>query len=234
METSELRGLIGAEERMSLRDLIGIKHSFTRENVTIAEERKDEPLYSELFKNSKPGLKQAVDLLTSPVFAGLIQGGFITLAAIKPHTEESNLGVENDLQGANKILGQIKDPLQVLFSITPPILTEKDLREFYPPEVWNALEAYQTVERFIKYMTSGTETFLVLFDENGNATAQWRAQVGSTDPKKGRTQGESSIRARFASDIRQNLVHGSLNPQEAQREICILCMLIQNIVFRDV
>lgn len=66
----------------------------------------------------------------------------------------------------------------------------------------------------VRYMTSGPVMVQVL--EGEGAIARNREIMGATDPKKAE---RGTIRADFALNIEQNVVHGSDAPETAAREI---------------
>jgi nucleoside-diphosphate kinase len=69
-------------------------------------------------------------------------------------------------------------------------------------------------EGLTTFMSSGPAVVMVL--EGDNAIARWRELMGATDFRKA---AEGTLRREFATDIEQNVVHGSDAPETAAFEI---------------
>ena len=123
-----------------------------------------------------------------------------TLTMIKPDA------VRNGHIGA--ILNQITE---AGFQISAMKLTQLSLAD---------AEAFYSVHRerpffgeLVEFMTSGPIVAAIL--EKDNAVEDFRTLIGSTNPAEA---AEGTIRARFATSIGENAVHGSDSDENAQIE----------------
>ena len=73
-------------------------------------------------------------------------------------------------------------------------------------------------DRVAGFMSSGAITGMVLLNPNENAIAEWRGQIGATNPANA---AEGTIRKRFADRMENNVAHGSDSVANAKREIGI-------------
>lgn len=65
----------------------------------------------------------------------------------------------------------------------------------------------------VEFMISGPVVVLVI--RHDNAVEEFRKLIGSTDPAKA---DKGTVRARFATNVQMNAVHGSDSPENAARE----------------
>jgi len=72
-------------------------------------------------------------------------------------------------------------------------------------------------EPLLKFMLSGP--MLAMVFEKGNAIADLRALIGTTDPKKA---APGTLRSLWGTDGRRNLIHASDSSKSANREIALL------------
>lgn len=72
-------------------------------------------------------------------------------------------------------------------------------------------------DALVQFMTTGPVMIMVL--EGNNAIIENRRIMGETNPAIAKEKSPQSIRARFASTIDENAVHGSDSPETAKTEI---------------
>ena len=87
-------------------------------------------------------------------------------------------------------------------------ITRRQAEEFYA--VHRERSFYPDL---VEFMISGPVVVLVLRHEN--AVEQFRKLIGATDPAKAE---KGTVRARFATSVQMNAVHGSDSPENAARE----------------
>lgn len=69
----------------------------------------------------------------------------------------------------------------------------------------------------VLFSTSGPCMMLILNKEN--AVEEWRAMMGPADPEQAKATCPNSMRARFASDILHNSLHGASTEERAKEKI---------------
>jgi nucleoside-diphosphate kinase len=87
-------------------------------------------------------------------------------------------------------------------------ITSQQAEEFYA--VHRERSFYKGL---VEFMISGPVVVLVLRHEN--AVEEFRKLIGNTDPAKA---DKGTVRARFATDVQMNAIHGSDSPENAARE----------------
>ncbi|XP_041663014.1 thioredoxin domain-containing protein 6 isoform X2 [Cheilinus undulatus] len=129
-----------------------------------------------------------------------------TLAVIKPDaTEEHKEKILEEISGRGFTVRQQKEE----------VLTRETAEEFYKEH-----REKPFFSQLVEFMCSGSCLMLVLSKEN--AVEDWRAMMGPTDPVQAKETSPNSLRARFASDILHNSVHGSSTEAGAEEEIRLI------------
>ncbi|XP_036397217.1 thioredoxin domain-containing protein 6 [Megalops cyprinoides] len=126
-----------------------------------------------------------------------------TLAVIKPDALQHH---------REEILEQIEKGGFTVSQMKETVLSRDMAEEFYKEH-----REKPFFSQLVDYMCSGPCMMLVLSKEN--AVEEWRAMMGPTDPAEAREMVPESLRARFATDILQNCLHGSSNRQHASEKI---------------
>ncbi|KAM6985108.1 thioredoxin domain-containing protein 6 [Aplochiton taeniatus] len=126
-----------------------------------------------------------------------------TLALIKPDAlEEHKEEILEEIRASGFDITQLKETA----------LSREVAEEFYKEH-----KDKPFFSQLVEFMCRGPCLMLVLTKEN--AVEEWRAMMGPTDPSKAKEEAPGSLRARFASDILQNSVHGSSTEHHAQEKI---------------
>jgi len=157
---------------------------------------------------------------------------------IKPRLDEGMVKQQPDLDDsalADQLLGEIKDPLEVVFSISL-LLDDEQIEQWYggqpksnqikfPPlaEERYGVRHSNRWEEFKMLMKRGPVTFALLYENNGQAIQEWRNQMGNDwNIERVKINFPDSLRARFGIDNHNNLLHGSDSPDSARKEVNLL------------
>ncbi|XP_034742448.1 thioredoxin domain-containing protein 6 isoform X2 [Etheostoma cragini] len=126
-----------------------------------------------------------------------------TLAVIKPDAME---------EYREKILDEIRDSGFSVTQLKETVLSREMAEKFYKEH-----REKPFFNQLVEFMCRGPCMMLVLTKEN--AVEEWRATMGPADPDQAKVTSPNSLRARFASDILHNSVHGSSSEQHAEEKI---------------
>ncbi|XP_019945746.2 thioredoxin domain-containing protein 6 [Paralichthys olivaceus] len=126
-----------------------------------------------------------------------------TLAVIKPDAMEEH---------KEKILEEIHAGGFSVTQLKETVLSREMAEEFYREH-----REKPFFGQLVEFMCRGPCMMLLLTKEN--AVEEWRAMMGPTDPDQAKETYPDSLRARFASDILHNSVHGASNEQHAAEKI---------------
>ncbi|HOI30271.1 MAG TPA: nucleoside-diphosphate kinase [Melioribacteraceae bacterium] len=124
-----------------------------------------------------------------------------TLAILKPDCTRKEL--------VGKVITHIQEAGFKILGLKMVRLQKDSAKGFY--EVHKERPFFNDL---IEYMTSGPCVPIVL--EKENAVEEFRKLIGATDPAKA---DEGTIRKLYASNIQENIVHGSDSPENAAKEI---------------
>ncbi|XP_071322241.1 thioredoxin domain-containing protein 6 [Trachinotus anak] len=126
-----------------------------------------------------------------------------TLAVIKPDAMEEH---------REKILEEIHASGFSVTQLKEAVLSREMAAEFYKEH-----RGKPFFSQLVEFMCRGPCMMLVLTKEN--AVEEWRAMMGPPDPDQAKATSPMSLRARFASNILHNSVHGASNEQHAEEKI---------------
>ncbi|XP_013930206.1 PREDICTED: thioredoxin domain-containing protein 3, partial [Thamnophis sirtalis] len=132
-----------------------------------------------------------------------------TMALIKPSAFEDKDKIINEVKNAGFLISELREA-----NISPEIAAQ-----FYQDH-----EDKPYYNQLVDYMSKGPSVVMVLTKEN--AVEEWRQLMGPTDPMKAKETHPSSIRAKFATDVMRNAIHGSSNEGHAKKSI--------NFIFGDI
>ncbi|XP_055360943.1 thioredoxin domain-containing protein 6 isoform X2 [Betta splendens] len=126
-----------------------------------------------------------------------------TLAVIKPDAMEAHReSILEEIHARGFSVAQLKETA----------LSREMAEEFYKEH-----REKPFFSQLVEFMSRGPCLMLILTKDN--AVEEWRALMGPTDPDQAKAASPNSLRARFASDILHNSVHGSSNEQHAEAKI---------------
>jgi nucleoside diphosphate kinase len=179
-------------------------------------------------------IKGALDYLNIIQNSDPYRDGYVTLALIKPHADMNCCGYTDEQTYQN--IRNIIQPLIIFeFSHVVPQNFWEIWYDGLPKEKMSQVLASNPIifknkwEEYINNLSTGTNTFLILLFDNPNAISTWRDMIGPTDPIKAKQFAPDSIRAQFARDFENNLVHGSDSPAALDREIKLTQELLVNL-----
>ncbi|XP_067459488.1 thioredoxin domain-containing protein 6 isoform X1 [Thunnus thynnus] len=129
-----------------------------------------------------------------------------TLAVIKPDAiEEHKETILEEIRGSGFSVTRLKET----------VLSREMAEEFYKEH-----RDKPFFNQLVEFMSRGPCMMLVLTKEN--AVEEWRALMGPADPDQAKVTSPNSVRARFASDILHNSVHGSSSERHAEETIRLI------------
>lgn len=155
----------------------------------------------------------------------LIDEGTVTMGIIKPQANQGVGMPESDEEATLRLIDAIgKDRIVFHASL---VLSRNEAEEFYAPirqKYESRIDEVRKItiwDSIINFASSDPLTFLLIYDEGGNAVKWWRSKMGSTNPDMATP---NSIRGMYATAdmLPNNLVHGSESKTEVKREVSVL------------
>ncbi len=183
-------------------------------------------------------------MLESEEIKVLIQANKLTLAMIRPELDQAFPQTESLLGDAElfeRIKVDIKSPLQIVFSLSL-IFTPEMVAQWYgggatrqknlPPMEANRYGLHHETrwDEFVSLMLRGPSTFLLLYSAEGWAVENWREQMGQHwDVVKLREIAPDALRARYAKDVHNTVLHGSDSPESVLNEVLLLSQFLSRL-----
>lgn len=124
-----------------------------------------------------------------------------TLMILKPDALRKNI--------VGDVLRRVEDDGLELEALKMTRLTERQARHFYAEH-----EDQPFFDGLVEFMTSGPVVAGIVAGEE--AISRLRTLMGATDPAEA---APGTIRAEYAGELPENIIHGSDSPGSAEREI---------------
>lgn len=177
-------------------------------------------------------VKKIIEVLTHPEFDKLIEEGKVTVGLIKPRAYDGRDLPSTDVEATKFLLAEIGE--KAIFNITVKLSREeaevfyKPNREEYSKSPSEADSNISIWESTIDFTVSGPITFILIYDEQGQAIEWWREKMGHTYADMANP---ASIRGKHAirGNLPNNLVHGSDSKESVRREIGVLVNHLRGI-----
>jgi nucleoside diphosphate kinase len=155
---------------------------------------------------------------------------------VRPEANESKLD-GTDSTASQEIIEEIKKHQHVLFEFSC-MFSRRMCGSFYagrPKKIQESMAGIRTPditrwEEFLRQMTSGPTTVLILYSQAGDAIPLWRKHIGVL---RNSESGPLTIRGKFGlPDNYNNLVHGSDSIESVHRELRFFRKNLKDIATR--
>lgn len=175
----------------------------------------------EIAELEKEKIELIIKVLSHPGLKTLAEEGKITFGMIKPHIEDGNNLPSDQDDAAEIIASEIGDD-HIIFN--QPFFMTPDVVEAFYPHVKESLTSHGDTEswnNFETFMSTAPINLLLLYFPEGDAVTSWRNLMGPTMPDRARSEAPDSIRGRHATELPNNIVHGSDSSESVIKEIGI-------------